>query len=142
MSTLVFDSKKLESEVKNGVLVMKYTDKDAYLNGTDIKKATIKEVETYNKEYKEKASEFIAKEALKALEKDKKIDVVKVELPYQSNSYGKLTGTINREKTYPGINGRPDVTKSTFQLKVKEATNPGKSFISKLEEELTRKLVK
>lgn len=143
MSTLSFDAKLLNSAVdKNGVLVMKYTDKDAYVNGTELTEKQIKEVQAYNSEYCKAVAEFAKTQALEALKKDSKLQTVKVEMPWSTNSYGKATVTVNRKKTYPSMNGSPEVTKSTLQMKLKDPAVPGKTFISGLEDELTKALLK
>ena len=143
MSTLSFDKKLLESTTdKNGVTVLKYTDKDAYFNGTDLPKKQILDVASYNKKYCEEATIFAKDQALDVLKKNKDINTIKVELPWGYKSNGKLTVAVNREKTYPGIKDHPPVTKSTLQVKIKEPAAPGKTFISGLEDELTKALLK
>lgn len=142
MSTLVFDSKKLEHKVKDGVLTLKYSDRDAFVNNSEIKKATFQEVERYKKDYCAAATEFSKEEALKALKKDKSIDTVKVDLPWTPNSYGKVLTTVKRKEHFRGMNGSPDVTKSTVRVKIKDPAVPSKSFISQLEDELTKQLLK
>ena len=138
----MFDKSKLESSKVDGVLTLKYTDEDAYKNATDISFKTLKEVEDFQHSFVDKVTDFITEEAKKAMENDGKISKVVATIPYSTSKRGSVDITVDRSKTYPGINGNAPVTKSKITVKV---TAPqlkvSGSKIRGMEEELTKTLL-
>lgn len=139
---IVFDSSKLESSVKDGVLKLVYTDKDAYMESCPIPEKQFKEIAAYDKEYLAKASEFMAAEAKKYFLEQKDVNDIRIELPFGHNSNGHTEGRFKRSYEWKGINGLPDGKKTSFQLKVQHPVHGvSKSTIKDLEKELTKAIL-
>ena len=141
LKEIKFDSSKLESSVKDGVLKLVYTDKDAYMESCPVPEKQFKEIAAYEKEYLAKASEFMAAEAKKHfLEQD--VNDIRIELPFGHNSNGHTEGRFKRSYQWKGINGLPDGKKTSFQLKVQHPVHGvARSIIKDLEKELTKAIL-
>ena len=141
LKEIKFDSSKLESSVKDGVLKLVYTDKDAYMESCPVPEKQFKEIAAYEKEYLAKASEFMAAEAKKHfLEQD--VNDIRIELPFGHNSNGHTEGRFKRSYEWKGINGLPDGKKTSFQLKVQHPVHGvARSIIKDLEKELTKAIL-
>lgn len=138
----MFDSSKFESNKIGSVLTLKYTDKDAFKNGTDIPFKTLKEVANYQSSYLKEATELAASEAKKQLEKDKSLEKVTFEFPYTVSANGGININVDRSKTFPGINGGDPVTKSKITVVTKDPVNKvSKARIRELEADLTKTLL-
>jgi hypothetical protein len=107
-------------DVAGSSATIEYGDNDVYFNSTDIPKKTLIEVAKYNKQFLEDGSKAMGEEAKKLMEEEKKVDNVKVKMPYGISSRGESTLIVDREKTYPGTQGRPDVTKSAVKHILKD----------------------
>lgn len=137
-----FDSKLLESSVKDGVLKLVYTDKDAFMGPCSIPEKQFKEVAAYEKEYLAKASEFMAAEAKKHFLKEKDINAINIELPFGHNSNGHTEGRFKRCYEWKGINGLPDGKKTSFQLKVQHPVHGvSKTTVKEFEKDLTKAIL-
>ena len=142
LKEIKFDSSKLESSVKDGVLKLVYTDKDAYMGSCPVQEKQFKEIAAYEKEYLAKASEFMAAEAKKHFLEQKDVNEIRMELPFGHNSNGHTEGRFKRSYEWKGINGLPDGKKTSFQLKVQHPVHGvGKSRIKDLEKELTKAIL-
>lgn len=138
----MFDKSKLESVVVDGALSLTYKDADAYKNGTEIPFSTLKEVEEYQHQYVDKATEFIVAEAKAAMEKDSSIHKVIATMPYSSSKRGSASIIVDRSKTFPGINGTDPVTKSKITVKVNAPQfKISGSKIRDMEDDLTKTLL-
>lgn len=139
-STIELTAGFTQTEV-DGVVTLKYDDAAAFKNGTDIDAATLKAVATYGQQYVKATTTLAANEAQKLMEGNKDVSKVIVQFPYTVSSNGNLDVTVNRSKTYPGMNGAPDVTKSTINVAVKDPYAKIKSTVKDLEKELTAALL-
>jgi len=137
---------KFESEFKvekvEGVATAIYADKDAFYKGTELSKDTIKAVFDHSNNYVESATSEAKDLAQDIMENDKAINSVIVSLPYSPSKKGIITVKANREHTYPGMNGLPDVTKSTLKVMVKDPYQKSTGDkIKEMEAEMTKALL-
>lgn len=138
----IFDEGKFKTTINNGVATIAYDDADAFKNGTDISFAEMKRTFNYAGEYIAEATTTSAAQAEKVMKKDKSVDKVVIELPYGVSKRGSLAVTANREKTFKGMNGGADVTKSTIAVVVKDAaTKMSRTKIKDLEKTMTATLL-
>ena len=139
----MFNKKEFEQNEVNGVLSMTCTNEDVFKNGTDIPFKTIKEVDAYRAKYLEEATEFATKEAKSIMESNNKINKVIVTVPFSSSKRGTVDISVDRSKTFQGMNGSDPVTKSKVTVVVTDPINKvSKSRIKELETELTKVLIK
>ncbi len=138
----MFDKSKFESTTVDGVLTLKYSDEEAFKNGTEIPFKTLKEVSEYQHEYIEKATELAANEAKDAMEKDDKINKVIVNYPYSTSKRGAIDVAVDRSKTFKSMTGGEDIVKSTVRVAVQDPiTKVSKSRVKELESDLTKALL-
>lgn len=139
----MFDKSKFEKTEVGGTVNLTYKDEDAFKNGTEIPFKTMKEVEAYKAEYLEKATEIAVAESKAIMEKNSKINKVIVNFPYTTSKRGSVDISVDRSKTYPGMNGSDPVTKSKVTALVTDPINKvSKSRIKEFETELTKVLLK
>jgi len=138
----IFDESKFETTVNNGVATVTYDDDSAFKNGTDIPFAEMKRTFDYAGEYIAEATTTSASHAEDIMKKDKSVEKVVIELPYGVSKRGTMAVTANREKTFKGMNGGADVTKSTIAVVVKDAaTKMSRTKIKDLEKQMTSTLL-
>ena len=137
-----FDKSKFEVSKSEGVATVTYTGEKVFMEGTDIPATEVKAVFKYAEEFIEAGTVAATAQATAIMDKDSKIDVVNVELPYGISKRGAVNLKAKRSHTYPGIGDRPDVTKSTLSVAVKDpATKMSKTKVKALEAEMTKKLL-
>ena len=125
-----------------GVATVTYTDEKVFLDGTDIPNKDVKAVFEYAQEFIEAGTNAASAQAKTIMAKDKTINSVNVVLPYGISKRGEIGVKAKREHTYPGMNGRPDVTKSTINVMIKDPlTKISKTKVKALETEMTDKLL-
>lgn len=140
---MLFEKSKFESTEVNDIVNLTYSDEDAFKNGTDIPMKVMKEVDAYRAKYLEEATELASAEAKAIMQKNSKINKVVVSFPYTTSKRGKYDITVDRSKTYPGVNGSDPVTKSKITGVVTDPINKiSKPFVRGLEAELTKVLIK
>lgn len=140
---MLFDKSKFEKSEVNDIVNLSYGDEDAFKNGTDIPFKVLKEADTYRAQYLEEATELAAKEAKSIMEKNSKINKVVVSFPYSTSKRGSYDVTVDRSKTYGGMNGADPVTKSKITGVVTDPINKvSKSRVREIEAELTKVLIK
>lgn len=140
----MFDSKAFKDEVQEGgELVIRYQNENAYFEGSDLPKKTLKDVADYNAKYLEEFANASTKIAEARMEKDSSINKVIVEAPFSVSKRGSVTNKVNREQEFhiPNSNGET-MKKSTVTLIVKDPSlKVSKSKIKELETALTGKLL-
>lgn len=127
----------------DGVVTLTYDDKKAFIKGDDtVTGADLKKVAEYTSKYIEEATNNASREAKSIMEDDSKIKKVIIKYPFSTSKRGGLDVTVDRSKTFKGMQGRDDVTKSTVRV---TATDPvmkmPKTKIRDLEESLTSALL-
>lgn len=93
----LFDSSKftrIEHDKKGAIL--KYDDKDAFVNGTSIPLKTLKEVEDYRKEYAKEATLCATELAESTFTKEKDLKKVTVEFPFSTSQIGHIAVEVDR----------------------------------------------
>jgi hypothetical protein len=114
----MFTKENFEVTKSDGVATVQCTNENAFYDGTDIPKETIKDVYKYAGEYVSKASDAATEQIIDIMQKDSKIESVVVNLPYGISKRGNICIQSKRSHTYPGIGDNPDVTKSTYKVVV------------------------
>lgn len=140
----MFDKKLFKSTKVDGVLSVKYDDKEAYGKGTDIPLETLEQVSEYNSKYALEATEAAVAYSKSQLKKDEEVNKVIVEFPYSTSEKGELTVTVDREKTFrnPQKEGET-ITRPAIAVKVKEpAVILSKSKIASMVDDLSEALSK
>ena len=143
----MFDKSKLEyGAPTEGVVVGNYTDKDAYYNGTDIPKDTLKKVADYNSNYITAATELATKESKEQMLKDSNVNKVVTTFPFGTKSYGNIAVSVDREKTFTntlGKDSKEPIKKSKVSVVVSDPVyKPSKTLIKEIEADLTEHLLK
>ena len=72
---------------------------------------------------------------------NKNVNKVIVEFPYTTSARGGVDVTVHRSKTYPGMNGGPEVTKSAISVAVTDPYTKIKATVKSLEQDLTKALL-
>jgi len=146
MALLTKDGYEIKKE--NGVATVTYKEEDAYISGTEkVTTEMIKDVSEYNQDYIKSSVDASAELAKEIMTEDKDIQSVLTVAPYGvkrkgSSKAGEVTNLIKREHVYPGINGNPDVRKSTIKTAVLDNNlKIAKSYVKDLEADLTKALL-
>lgn len=139
----MFDNTKFTSTTVDGVVTLSYEDEKSFTAGDEsISQKDLKAASEYTAKYVEEATKLAATEAQAIMEKDSGTNKVLINFPFSTSKRGNLGIAVDRSKTYPGIQDRPDVTKSTIRV---TATDPvmrmSKSKIKDLEKDLTAALL-
>ena len=139
----MFDNSKFKSTTVDGVTSLSYDDEKSFSAGDDkVSAKELKAASDYTAKYVEEATKLAASEAQTIMEKDDKTNKVIVNYPFSTSKRGNLNVAIDRSKTYPGMQGRPDTVKSTVRV---TATDPvmrmSKTKIKDLEKDLTAALL-
>lgn len=139
----MFDKSKFESTEVNGVVNLTYNDENVFKNGTDIPFKTMKEIDDYRAQYLDNATHLAAQQAEEIMKKNGKINKVTVSFPYTTSKRGTVDISVDRSKTFQGMNGSDPVTKSKVTVVVTDPVNKvSKSRIKELETDLTKVLLK
>lgn len=137
-----FNEENFEVNKTEGVATVTYSDDKAFMDGTEIANKDVKAVFDYANDYIEAGTNAAATKAETIMTEDTDINSVNVMLPYGVSKRGEIAVKAKREHTYPGMNGRPDVTKSTLTVAVKDPlTKMSKTKLKALEADMTSKLL-
>ena len=130
---------------EGGIAKYSYEDRDAYYAAAKekgISKDDIKKVAIFNSDYITSASVAVGNFGEKALQANKKLDKVIVDMPFGRTAYDSVTVTVDRSKTYPGVGGSEPTTKSKISTNVKDGSHYyHKETIKELETAMTKKLL-
>lgn len=140
---LTFDEKKFNVTKVEGVATVAYEDKDVYYqNDDELTKATIDKVNKHNNNYIASVATAAKEQSISIMKEDSSIEKVIVELPYGTSTKGSVEVAAKRSHTYKGMNGGPDVTKSTMKVVVTDPLSKlGKTAIKAHEAEMTEALI-
>lgn len=140
----MFDKNKFESTTVDGVVTLKYDDEKAFMSGDDtVTGADLKRVAEYTAKYIEEGTNVASAEAKAIMEKDDKVNKVIVNYPFSTSKRGALDVAVDRSKTFRGMNGSEDVTKSTVRVTAADPVmKMSKTKIKDLEKDLTAALLK
>jgi len=138
----IIDESKFEVEKANGIATVKYTDENAFYEGTELSKKTIKEVFDHASEYIEEATVAASKQATDIMSSDKSVDKVVVEYPYGVSKRGSVTVAANRAQTFRNPTDGSEVTKSTLKVAVTDPlTKVSKTKVRELTAAMTESLL-
>lgn len=113
------DKSKFEVEKAGAVATCKFTDRDAFYEG-ELTKAELKRAFDHVSNYIKKCAEVGEEQAVEIMKADSKINRVNMDLPYGVSKRGQLLITAQRSVTYPGMQGRPSVTRPDLKITVKD----------------------
>lgn len=139
----MFDKAKFKREKVGNQVTFKYEDDSVYTSKSEIDVDTLKKVEDYRNRYAKAATTIAAELAKDTMQKEKDVDKVVLEAPFTTSAKGGIEVTVDRSKTFPGVNGKEPVTKSKITTII---TDPyckvSKKYVKDLEADLTKVLLK
>jgi len=135
------DKKDFEVEKSGSVATVTCTDDNAFFAG-DVSKKDIETVFKHSHDYVESCTTAASDMASDIMSKDKKIDEVVFTMPYGISKRGKLNVKAKRSVTFPGMSGRPDVTRSDLRVVVKDPhSSMSKTKLKELQAKMTEELL-
>ena len=137
-----FEESKFAVETANGVATVKYDDENAFYEGTELSKKTIKEVFDHASNYIQEATVAASEQATKIMTDDKSVEKVVVEYPYGVSKRGNVTVAANRAQTFRNPTDGSEVTKSTLKVAVADPlTKVSKTKVRELTAKMTESLL-
>jgi len=137
-----FGISSFEKSNVEGTVTLTCKDENVFKDQSGIDWDLMKKYDKYKDDYLTKAAEFSANQAKEIMLEDKKVNKVIVQLPFTTSKRGSVDVAVDREKTYPGMNGAPAVTKSAVKLVVVDPyMKVSKPYIKGLEAELTKAIL-
>ena len=122
------------------VVTVKCVDDDIYIKDCPIEKKQQKELTAYDKEYMDKVSDSLIKEAEKQFDKDKNVTKITVKAPYGFEKGGYVAAVVDREKTFKNPRDNKEITKSKVKFVVRQpSTSITKNKCRNYEDQLTKK---
>jgi len=138
-----FNKDEIVVSKENGVATVTVGGENAYFDKSPIDKKVLKEVADYNEDYLKTVVETVKDQAKEIMLEDSNIEKVVGTAGYSVSKRGAINVNINKSHTYPGLNGKPDVTKSVIKVDVKDPTKKvGTTLRKQWEQELTDALLK